>query len=133
MSRTARSIALLDGNGSIRAEVRTGTSSTPTGKSHSCDRPTSSARAPSAQTVSVADGRSEAMRTATRIPDPSRGIGCCARHWAPTTHRHYFGCQLEVGLELDSVNHSRAFCRSRKTFASAPTVEAKEANTWETL
>src|SRR5436853_2321015 len=53
----------------MRADVSTATSSIPAGKSHSCDLPTSSARAPSAQTISVADGRSDAMRTATTITD----------------------------------------------------------------
>src|SRR5437660_2808736 len=67
-SRTAASMARLDGRGPIRAEVSTGTSSIPGGKSHSCDRPTSSVREPSAQTISVAEGKSEAIRTAAKIP-----------------------------------------------------------------
>src|SRR5437763_10539202 len=61
-------MAWLDGNGPIRADVRTGRSSIPAGKSHSCDRPTSCGREPSAQTISVAEGRREAMRTARRYP-----------------------------------------------------------------
>src|SRR5256884_2723103 len=64
--RTEASIARLDGSGPTRADVRTGTSSRPGGKSHSCDRPTSSARAPRAQTISVAEGSSEAIRTRGR-------------------------------------------------------------------
>ena len=62
-------MAWLDGNGPIRADVRTGRSSIPAGKSHPCDRPTSCGREPSAQTISVAEGRREAMRTAAKIPD----------------------------------------------------------------
>src|SRR5688572_2806153 len=45
-----------------RAWVRTGTASRSAGKSHSCERPTRLLRAPSAQTISVAEGRSETMR-----------------------------------------------------------------------
>src|SRR5947209_10512247 len=64
--RTEASIARLEGSGPTRADVRTGTSSRPGGKSHSCDRPTKSARAPRAQRISVAEGRSEAIRTGGR-------------------------------------------------------------------
>ena len=39
--------------------------------------------------------------------------------------------QLEVGFELDPLNHSSAVFSFRKTLTSAPTVEAKLANTWE--
>src|SRR5712675_1825027 len=53
-------MARLDGKGPTRAEVRTGSGSTPGGKSHSCER----------QTISVADGRSEAMRTPRTIIQP---------------------------------------------------------------
>src|SRR5207237_8183526 len=70
---TAPSIASLEGNGPTRADVSTATSSIPSGKSHSCDLPTSSARAPSAQTISVAEGRSEAMRIAVTIADSESG------------------------------------------------------------
>src|SRR2546428_1136931 len=66
--RTEASIARLEGSGPTRAEVSTGTSSRPGGKSHSCDRPTNSARAPRAQTNSVADGKREAIRTGGRFP-----------------------------------------------------------------
>src|SRR5437870_4404473 len=66
--RTEASIARLEGSGPTRAEVSTGTSSRPGGKSHSCDRPTNSARAPRAQTISVADGKREAIRTGGRYP-----------------------------------------------------------------
>src|SRR2546422_2307787 len=64
--RTEASIARLEGSGPTRADVRTGTSSRPGGKSHSCDRPIRSARPPRAQTISVAEGSSEAIRTGGR-------------------------------------------------------------------
>src|SRR5438093_2902181 len=42
--------------------VQIGSRSTPRGKSHSCDLPTSASSKPSAQTISVALGSSETMR-----------------------------------------------------------------------
>src|SRR4029453_17300593 len=53
--------------GLSRARVSAGRSVTPSGKSHSCETPTSVSRAPSAQTISVADGSNDA----TRIMSPS--------------------------------------------------------------
>ena len=50
---------------SIRASETAGSAPTSTGQSHSWLRPTSDCRNPSAQTISVAEGSSETMRTAS--------------------------------------------------------------------
>ena len=46
----------------MRLAVKIGLPTTDAGKSHSCVTPTSESSSPSAQTISVADGRSETMR-----------------------------------------------------------------------
>src|SRR5437667_626315 len=61
-SRTDRSMARLDGDGALFAFVNTGRPTTSWGQSHSCETPARSSRAPSAQTISVADGRRETIR-----------------------------------------------------------------------
>src|SRR5438270_3365350 len=75
----------------MRAEVSTGRSSMPMGKSHSCDLPTNSERAPSAQTISVAEGRSEAMRIAVTIADSKSG-----KVERPRRLVDQVGCPIEV-------------------------------------
>src|SRR5262245_66229485 len=52
---------------SIRASDTTGRSATSAGQSHSWLRPTSCSRRPSAQTISVAEGSSETMRTSSTV------------------------------------------------------------------
>src|SRR5436309_3029580 len=51
---------------SSTSRVITGTDATSGGQSHSCVRPTSESRSPRAQTMSVADGRSETIRISLR-------------------------------------------------------------------
>src|SRR5688500_16962959 len=61
--------------GSSRARVSAGRSSTPAGKSHSCETPTSVSCAPSAQTISVADGSNDATRMmASSAREPELGV-----------------------------------------------------------
>src|SRR3954471_10639743 len=55
----------------MRLQVSTGFPTTDGGKSHSCVTPTRFSSSPSAQTISVADGRSETMRGRVPIPHPS--------------------------------------------------------------
>ena len=55
-------IARLDAPTSIRERVSTGRSRIVSGKSHSCEMPTRLSAAPSAHTISVAEGRSETIR-----------------------------------------------------------------------
>jgi hypothetical protein len=73
--RTAWSISALDISAcEMRLEVSTGLPTTEGGKSHSCVTPTRLSSSPSAQTISVADGRSETMRGPSpieTIPRPS--------------------------------------------------------------
>ena len=62
-ARTAVSIARLDAARRRSAtRVSTARSRISGGKSHSCEMPTSSSAAPSAHTISVADGKSEITR-----------------------------------------------------------------------
>ena len=61
-SFTCWSISPLERAASSFGRVRTGRSPTSAGKSHSCDRPTSNPLAPMAATISVAAGKSEAIR-----------------------------------------------------------------------
>src|SRR6202795_4340426 len=69
--------------GLSRARVSAGRSATPAGKSHSCETPTSVSWAPSAQTISVADGSNDATRMvgpSAREPElgvarPDAGLG----------------------------------------------------------
>src|SRR6187551_2523265 len=61
-ARTAVSIARLVPWTSIRERVNTRRSRIASGKSHSCEIPVSCAPAPSAQTISVADGNSDTTR-----------------------------------------------------------------------
>ncbi len=53
--------------------VMTGLPMTSGGQSHSWVTPTSSSPRPMAQTISVADGRSETMRIRSVVPAPSAG------------------------------------------------------------
>src|ERR1700675_3671065 len=57
--------------GLSRARVSAGRSPTPAGKSHSCETPTSVSWAPSAQTISVADGSNDATRVMEDATDLS--------------------------------------------------------------
>src|SRR5438477_3911750 len=61
--RTAASIARLVAVLSIRERVSTGRPRISGGKSHSCEMPIRPAAAPSAHTISVADGKSDAIRS----------------------------------------------------------------------
>ena len=63
-SRTWRSISADRAFASTLAAVRTGNPRTDSGKSHSCEMPTSRSRSPSRQAISVVLGRSEAIRCA---------------------------------------------------------------------
>src|SRR5262245_12210814 len=61
--RTSLSTSALEPTFESRERLRIGTAETSSGKSHSCERPTSSERPPSEQTISVPDGRSDAILT----------------------------------------------------------------------
>ena len=69
---------------SIRALVHTGNEFTSSGKSHSCDRPTSDGPSPNAQTISVQDGRSETMR-GEAINDRKREVVSGIKSGVPNT------------------------------------------------
>src|ERR1044072_6255498 len=74
--RTAWSISALDiVSCEMRLEVYRGLPTTDGGKSHSCVTPTRLSSSPSAQTISVADGRSETMRG--RVPILETLPVCC--------------------------------------------------------
>ena len=99
-SETARSIS--SGDAALiwsAGRLTTGRSTTPAGKSHSCDRPTSSSPAPSMWMISVPAGRNETMRMSLDVDgkptdhEPAatvcesgvaaRGFIQSARRWGP--------------------------------------------------
>ena len=63
--------------------VQTGSSSTPSGKSHSCERPTSASAKPSAATISVAEGSSETIRGPLMQPASRAGRDVARRRSRP--------------------------------------------------